>query len=148
MSSPVRAAGIVIFRRRPPPPASTSTVEYLLMQTSYGQHHWTPPKGHVDPGESEWDAAARETREESGLEVGRDLKLVEDFKVVNEYRCSTPSRGEHDKRVTYWLAELAKADAKVKMSEEHQVWRKSCLNSHLALIDLNFFYSRTSSGFL
>jgi hypothetical protein len=22
-----------------------SAVEYLLMQTSYGHHHWTPPKG-------------------------------------------------------------------------------------------------------
>ena len=39
----VRAAGFVLFRRNP-------SVEYLLMQTSYGQHHWTPPKGHVDPG--------------------------------------------------------------------------------------------------
>ena len=39
----VRAAGFVLFRRNP-------SVEYLLMQTSYGQHHWSPPKGHVDPG--------------------------------------------------------------------------------------------------
>jgi bis(5'-nucleosidyl)-tetraphosphatase len=39
----VRAAGFVLFRRLP-------SVEFLLMQTSYGQHHWTPPKGHVDPG--------------------------------------------------------------------------------------------------
>ena len=39
----VRAAGFVLFRRVP-------AIEYLLMQTSYGKNHWSPPKGHVDPG--------------------------------------------------------------------------------------------------
>lgn len=34
-----RACGFVIFRRFRGP------IEYLLMQTSYGHHHWTPPKG-------------------------------------------------------------------------------------------------------
>lgn len=33
------AAGFVIFRR------ITGRIEYLLLQTSYGIHHWTPPKG-------------------------------------------------------------------------------------------------------
>ena len=37
----VRAAGFIIYRRVPP----KNITEYLLMQTSYGQHHWTPPKG-------------------------------------------------------------------------------------------------------
>ena len=40
-SDVVRAAGFIIFRRVPP----HNIVEYLLMQTSYGQNHWTPPKG-------------------------------------------------------------------------------------------------------
>lgn len=35
----LRAAGLVIFRR------VTQCFEYLLLQTSYGEHHWTPPKG-------------------------------------------------------------------------------------------------------
>lgn len=34
-----RACGFVIFRR------IQGMVEYLLMQVSYGEHHWTPPKG-------------------------------------------------------------------------------------------------------
>ena len=37
----VRAAGFILYRRIPP----KNIVEYLLMQTSYGGHHWTPPKG-------------------------------------------------------------------------------------------------------
>lgn len=36
-----RACGFVIFRRFKGP------IEYLLLQTSYGQHHWTPPKGNA-----------------------------------------------------------------------------------------------------
>ena len=34
------AAGFVIFRRL------GKEIQYLLLQTSYGQHHWTPPKGY------------------------------------------------------------------------------------------------------
>jgi hypothetical protein len=34
------AAGFIIFRRMAQTP-----IEYLLLQTSYGEHHWTPPKG-------------------------------------------------------------------------------------------------------
>ena len=40
-SDVVRAAGFILYRRIPP----NNIVEYLLMQTSYGRHHWTPPKG-------------------------------------------------------------------------------------------------------
>ncbi|KOB65136.1 Diadenosine tetraphosphatase, partial [Operophtera brumata] len=59
--APTRAAGLVIFRN------VNQVVQYLMLQTSYGEHHWTPPKGHVDPGESDWVTALRETKEEAGL---------------------------------------------------------------------------------
>lgn len=41
----LRACGLIVFRRLAscvPPP---DNIEYLLLQTSYGEHHWTPPKG-------------------------------------------------------------------------------------------------------
>lgn len=34
------AAGFIIFRQ-----LKQNPIEYLLLQTSYGEHHWTPPKG-------------------------------------------------------------------------------------------------------
>lgn len=33
------AAGLVVYRR------VKGTIEYLLLQTSYGENHWSPPKG-------------------------------------------------------------------------------------------------------
>jgi 8-oxo-dGTP pyrophosphatase MutT (NUDIX family) len=57
------AAGVIIFRQ-----LEQSPIEYLLLQTSYGKHHWAPPKGHLKEGELPLQAAERETQEEAGLE--------------------------------------------------------------------------------
>ncbi|XP_002736206.1 bis(5'-nucleosyl)-tetraphosphatase [asymmetrical]-like [Saccoglossus kowalevskii] len=108
MAATVRAAGLIIFRRFQGKP------EYLLMQTSYGQHHWTPPKGHVDPGESDKVTALRETEEEAGLTAAH-FKMIEDFKKVLKYNV----KGRL-KTVVYWLAELVDRNVAVKLSKEHQ----------------------------
>ena len=52
MDAVKRAAGLVIYRQK-------GGIEWLLLQTSYGEHHWTPPKGHLDPGEDDMTAALR-----------------------------------------------------------------------------------------
>jgi 8-oxo-dGTP pyrophosphatase MutT (NUDIX family) len=54
------SAGGVIFRRAEGGPL------YLVIRDSY--RNWGFPKGHVEEGESEADAARREVREETGLE--------------------------------------------------------------------------------
>lgn len=37
-----KAAGFVIYREN-----CNGIIEYLLMQASYGEFHWTPPKGKI-----------------------------------------------------------------------------------------------------
>ncbi|XP_030039461.2 bis(5'-nucleosyl)-tetraphosphatase [asymmetrical] [Manduca sexta] len=106
--SPTRAAGLVIFRKY------NQGVQFLLLQTSYGQHHWTPPKGHVDPGESDWVTALRETKEEAGLSE-EDLEIYKDVSKTLHYDV----KGK-PKDVVYWLAKLRNPELEVKLSYEHQ----------------------------
>ncbi|SRR5579885_1711074 len=63
---PVRhevSAGGIVYRRAP------SGLEFVLIRPK-GAHTWALPKGHVEKNESSRDAAVREVREETGLEVG------------------------------------------------------------------------------
>uniref|UniRef100_A0A2M4C2L3 Bis(5'-nucleosyl)-tetraphosphatase [asymmetrical] n=1 Tax=Anopheles marajoara TaxID=58244 RepID=A0A2M4C2L3_9DIPT len=106
-----RAAGFLIFRRL------CERIEYLMMQASYGQHHWSPPKGHVDPGEDDFTTALRETSEESGYKES-DLKVYRNQSWTLEYKVKG-----HDKVVVYWLAELRNPSQAAQLSEEHQDMR-------------------------
>uniref|UniRef100_A0A915Q1G9 Bis(5'-nucleosyl)-tetraphosphatase [asymmetrical] n=1 Tax=Setaria digitata TaxID=48799 RepID=A0A915Q1G9_9BILA len=116
MTDVVRAAGMLIYRRK------CGRIEYLLLQASYPPHHWTPPKGHVDPGEDEWLAALRETREEAGITADH-LDVHKDFVEVLEYVVKKSDRYgmevNKQKTVKYWLAELRDGE-EVKLSNEHQ----------------------------
>jgi len=69
----------------------------------------------LDEGESELDAALRETEEEAGL-AANQLTVAKDFTSELNYEV----RGK-PKRVVYWLAELKKGtpDDCVKLSDEH-----------------------------
>ncbi|CAG9858668.1 unnamed protein product [Phyllotreta striolata] len=116
------AAGFVIFRR------FTPTIEYLLLQASYGIHHWTPPKGHVDPGETElMTTALRETEEESGL-LKSDLKIYMECKRETTYMVKGKPKDVH-----YFLAELINSKAEVKLSDEHQDYKWLPLNEACTL---------------
>ncbi|KAJ8718037.1 hypothetical protein PYW07_005967 [Mythimna separata] len=103
-----RAAGLVIFRN------VNQAVQFLMLQTSYGEHHWTPPKGHVDPGESDWVTALRETKEEAGLSED-DLDIYKDVSKVLNYKVNGKP-----KVVVYWLAKLKNPETKILLSDEHQ----------------------------
>ena len=111
MSVTRRAAGFIIYRR------IRFSVEYLLLQASYGNFHWTPPKGHVDPGEDDITTAYRETLEESGLKK-EFIKVHSDM----EFHLNYEAYGNL-KTVVYWLAELTDINAEVKLSHEHQAYK-------------------------
>ena len=105
-----RSAGFLIFQRRPgaPPP---NDLRFLLLD--YGRH-WDFAKGHVDPGESDLDAAVRELREETGI---RDILPVPDFQQEIVYFFRSSRHGLIRKTVIFFLAEVTKPD--VILSEEH-----------------------------
>ncbi len=87
MSERVRAAGGIVFRRR-------SDGEEILVVHRPAYDDWTFPKGKLEPGESEQEAAVREVEEETGLVCRLDRELPS-----TSYR---DGRGR-PKTVQYWL---------------------------------------------
>src|ERR1700730_17710817 len=101
------SAGAVVFRDDPIRRART----FLVLH--YPAGHWDFPKGAVEKGETEEQAAKRESFEETGL-------LIESFfpncRKQIEYRYRRQENLAH-KRVIFFLAETT--ETKVRISYEH-----------------------------
>jgi len=97
----LRAAGVVVVQRGPPR-------RYLLLRSARTRRPtWEFPKGAVEPGESEREAAERELREETGL-APPQCRFWADFRARERYcfRYRRPDGWiEVDKEVVYFLAE-------------------------------------------
>lgn len=66
---------------------------------------WSLPKGHVDPGETDRQAAERETREESGV---TSLRFVKELGSYERYQLGKGGVGENKndlKHITFFLYE-------------------------------------------
>lgn len=107
-----RSAGAVLYR------AAAEGRRYLLLQ--YGAGHWGFPKGHVEAGETEEQAAIREVEEETGIPRAH-LKFIPGFRGRTDYRFRR-GRTTVEKGVEFFLVEAA-VD-KVVISHEHTgfVW--------------------------
>ena len=99
-----RSAGAVVFTEK------GETVRYLLLH--YPAGHWDFPKGHVEDGESDVEAALREVKEETGL----DVEIIFGFREVIDYVYSKGNVMSH-KTVVFFLAR-AETDI-VRLSSEH-----------------------------
>jgi len=105
-----RSAGAVVFRR-------TERGPRLLVLRAY--KNWDFPKGTIEPGESELDAAKRETLEETGL---AELE----FPFGDEHQDTLVYAG--GKVARYFLAETDKGVIELPVSAElgrpeHHEWR-------------------------
>ncbi|XP_071964400.1 bis(5'-nucleosyl)-tetraphosphatase [asymmetrical]-like [Antedon mediterranea] len=107
----IKAGGLIVFRR------VQNSIQYLLLQASYGDNHWTPPKGLLEDGEDFKTAALRETKEEAGFSDDH-LSIMQDFERTLKYEVEGKP-----KEVVYWLAELKDPNQTVKLSSEHQCYK-------------------------
>jgi 8-oxo-dGTP pyrophosphatase MutT (NUDIX family) len=108
--SPKRAAGAVVFRR------SESGVRLLVLRA---YRNWDFPKGMIEPGETELDAAKRECAEETGL-----ADLV--FPFGDAHKDTVPYAG--GKIARYFIAETRTDHIELPVSPElgrpeHHEWR-------------------------
>ena len=70
------SAGIIIYRKTEDGP------KFLLLY--HGRGYWNFPKGKIESEEKSFQAAVRETKEETGLNRN-DLKFVNNFKVSEKF---------------------------------------------------------------
>ena len=104
------SAGAVIFRYAP-------RTQYLLVYSERNKA-WGFPKGHIDAGEAEKDAALREIAEETGI---TDLRFVPGFREELEYKTISnrgQSKGkEIEKHTTYFLCQTGTGDVVIDGEE-------------------------------
>jgi 8-oxo-dGTP pyrophosphatase MutT (NUDIX family) len=96
----------------------TAEPEYLLLHYTAG--HWDFPKGNIEAGESEKQAATREIREETGI---TDVEFLEGFRMKIEYKYRHRRRLVQ-KEVVLFLARTH--TRQVTISHEHIgfAWKK------------------------
>ncbi len=99
------SAGVVLFR------AVAGGRVYLILD--YGKH-WDYAKGHLEKGETPWQAAVRELSEETGI---TQVRRVGRFQQDMHYEFYSPRKGLVRKRVTFFLAETS--EEIVCLSQEH-----------------------------
>lgn len=113
-----KSVGAVVFYRSP-----ENKIEYLLLnhgenQNGSGIEYWNFPKGEIEDGESEKEAARREIAEETGL---TNFKYLPNFRAAERYfyRWTEPKNKSQlfFKTAVFYLAQAG--DKNVKISSEH-----------------------------
>jgi bis(5'-nucleosidyl)-tetraphosphatase len=114
-----RSAGAVVFSIK-----YSGNVFFLLLRYSAG--HWDFPKGNIEDGEDEVQAACREIREETGIE---NVIFLDGFNKKVEYNYRRHRNVIH-KEVVFFLA---KTDSqRVILSNEHIAYSWTDFDSALA----------------
>jgi 8-oxo-dGTP pyrophosphatase MutT (NUDIX family) len=93
------SAGAIIFRKE------KGQALFLLIYSARNKI-WGFPKGHIEPGEAEKDAAVWEVKEETGI---TDLRLIDGFREEDVYGAKSnrkPNEGNIiEKHSIYFLAQ-------------------------------------------
>lgn len=119
------AAGIIIYRyaqridnRAQRGRKTAEGPEFLILY--HGRGYWNFPKGKIESEEKSFQAALRETREETSLNR-QDLKLHDNFKTYEKFSFWRKAESGGNQRifkiVIFYMAETKKAD--IRLSKEH-----------------------------
>jgi 8-oxo-dGTP pyrophosphatase MutT (NUDIX family) len=99
------SAGGVVYR------GDRERIEILLIHDRFGKT--TLPKGHLEEGETEKEAAVREVQEETGIAA----EIVGDPLGVISYQFDVPGKGIVTKEVTYYLMKAVSGETRAQVEE-------------------------------
>jgi len=102
-----RSAGAVVFNPK--------INKYLLLH--YPAGHWDFPKGHVERGEKDVDAAKREIFEETGLEI----EILFGFNEIIKYHFKEQGI-LIEKKVIYFLGITEKEEIRLSYEHDGYAW--------------------------
>jgi len=106
-----RAAGLILFRE------DGGRRKYLLIKNRRGGH-WGFPKGHIEPGEDEFQAALREVAEEVRI---NNFQVLPGFRTVVRYTFWREAYPVH-KEVVLFLAQTEEDGEPFREEVEDMVW--------------------------
>lgn len=102
------SAGILVYRKTLEGP------KFLLLY--HGHDYWNFAKGKIENEEKSFEAAVRETREETGLTT-RDLRFARNFKAYERFNFRRSGKMVY-KTVIFYMAETN--EPRIRISKEHQ----------------------------
>lgn len=129
MSTTTHAGGVVVRK-------DADALRFLLVEAKRNPGNWIFPKGHVEPGESEAEAAVREVREEAGvagevLEPIGTISFVQDGQPASirfhlmRYHGDVP---RHEDRARRWCT-YDEAMELLSYGESRALLRRVCVKS-------------------
>lgn len=102
------SCGAVVFRD------IKGEVRYLLIKNKRSSN-WGFPKGHIEPGETKHQTAAREVLEETGLHI----RFIDGFEMVSKYKI----QNRIEKQVSIFIGTTDDTTTKIQKEEiEDYIW--------------------------
>src|SRR3989338_6587454 len=109
-STEEKSAGIIIY--------NTVLCNFLVLHYAAGHHDL--PKGHIEKGESEKQAAIRELAEETGS-LENEIKFIPELREEIAY-LFTSEKNLVKKTVVFFLATTKKKEVKVSHEHKKHLW--------------------------
>ena len=110
----MKSAGAIVFTIK------DGQILYLILKHVKTGIHWGFPKGRMEEGESEKEAALREIKEETGMEK---LIFLDGFRGKEKYSFERKSDGVMiDKTVSYFLMEADIGEVNLSVEHSEYIW--------------------------
>jgi 8-oxo-dGTP pyrophosphatase MutT (NUDIX family) len=111
-----KAAGIIPYIRE------DDGLKFLLVKNSIG---WEFPKGSIEEGESQLEAAKREAEEEVGLVIDNihsSFMYVSKYFLTKNYETNKKLESPEPKTVTYFLGEAPSKEIRLSFEHDSYGW--------------------------